>query len=154
MPLEIHTFTAKKEENMMDRVFHARITAGQYLFLLLPTALVIYGFLTRNWFISLLCMLLLVLVIEELIHTTYTLTADGQLLIGRGRFHRQKSYALADITEVERAKAMMLGRLAVTHYVLLRFSNGKCEALLPTDEEGFVQALMKRRKGADKEEEE
>ena len=72
----------------MDRVFHARITAGQYLFLLLPTVLVIYGFLTRNWFISLLCMVMLVLVIEELIHTTYTLTADGQLLIGRGRTGR------------------------------------------------------------------
>lgn len=143
----------------MDRTFHARITIGQYLFLLLPTALLIYGFLTRNWFISLLCMLILVLAIEELIHTTYTLTADGRLLIGRGRFHRLKSYALADITGVERTKAMMLGRLAITHYVLLSFSNGRCEALLPTDEEGFVEALMKRKAeakkiGKEKEEEE
>lgn len=128
----------------MDRIFHARIAAGQYAALVLFGGLLVYCLWVKYVGIALLWCILLLYFIEKLIHTTYTLTADGRLVLYFGRFVRQREIALADVASVERVQATMLGRLAVRHYVLVRLRNGKCEALLPVNEEEFVRALEKR----------
>ena len=52
---------------------------------------------------AVLFMLLLVIAIERLIHTTYTLTTDDKLLLFYGRFSRSEEISLKDIISVERA---------------------------------------------------
>ena len=72
----------------MNRIFHARIAVGQYLFIILAGAMAVYGLWEKNILIAVLFMLLLVVSIEKLIHTTYTVTADNRLLLFFGRFSR------------------------------------------------------------------
>ena len=117
----------------MNRIFHARIAVGQYLFLVLATIMAI------------LFMLLLIIAIERLIHTTYTLTTDGRLLLFYGRFSRSEEILLKDIISVERASSMKIGRFAVMSYVLVKYgTKGKCAVLLPVKEDLFIKTLTNR----------
>lgn len=125
----------------MNRIFHARIAAGQYLFIILAGAMAVYGLWEKNILIAVLFMLLLVVSIEKLIHTTYTVTADNRLLLLFGRFSRGREILLKDITSVERTSSMRIGRFAVMRYVLVRYGEGKCVALLPVKEEEFIRLL-------------
>ena len=53
----------------MNRIFHARIAVGQYLFIILAGAMAVYGLWEKNILIAVLFMLLLVVSIElSLIH--------------------------------------------------------------------------------------
>ena len=92
----------------MNRIFHARIAIGQYLFLVLTTIIVIYAMWMQHAVMAVLFMLLLVIAIERLIHTTYTLTTDDRLLLFYGRFSRSEEISLKDIISVERASSMKI----------------------------------------------
>lgn len=129
----------------MNRIFHARILMGHYLSLVLFTVLGLYGFLERNALWALAGMLLLVLLIERLIHTTYTLTAQGSLVIDRGRFSKQKSIPLTEIHGVEQTSSMRIGGRSLMHCVVLTYGNNCHEALIPVNEEEFISQLQKRR---------
>ena len=129
----------------MNRIFHARIAAGQYLFLLIATAVIIHEMWMKHAVLTITFMLLLIIAIERLIHTTYTLTADGRLILYFGRFTRSKEIPLKDITSVERASSMKIGRFAVMRYVLVRYgTKGKCAVLLPVKEDMFIKTLTER----------
>lgn len=128
----------------MNRIFHARIAAGQYLFIILAGAIAVYGLWEKNILIAILFMLLLVVSIEKLIHTTYTITPDNRLLLFFGRFSRGKEIELKDITAVERASSMQIGNFAIMRYVLIKYGEGKCVALLPVKEEEFIRLLKER----------
>ncbi|WP_294612080.1 PH domain-containing protein [uncultured Bacteroides sp.] len=132
----------------MNRIFHARIAAGQYLFLLIATAVTIHEMWMKHAVLTITFMLLLIIAIERLIHTTYTLTADGRLILYFGRFTRSKEIPLKDITSVERASSMKIGRFAVMRYVLVRYgTKGKCAVLLPVKEDMFIKTLTERLSG-------
>ncbi len=129
---------------MMNRLFHARIVAGQYIALGLMTFITVWGFWHKELLSAVLFMLLLVVCIEKLIHTTYTLTSDGRLLLYRGRFMRSKEILIKEIVLVEQTSSMKIGRWAVMHYVLVRHGAGRCEVVTPVNEEAFIRALKKR----------
>ena len=123
----------------MNRIFHARIAVGQYLFLVLTTIIVIYAMWMQHAVMAILFMLLLI------IHTTYTLTTDGRLLLFYGRFSRSEEILLKDIISVERASSMKIGRFAVMRYVLVKYgTKGKCALLLPVKEDLFIKTLTNR----------
>lgn len=129
----------------MNRIFHARIAVGQYLFLVLATIIVIYAMWMQHAVMAILFMLLLIIAIECLIHTTYTLTTDGRLLLFYGRFSRSEEILLKDIISVERASSMKIGRFAVMRYVLVKYgTKGKCAVLLPVKEDLFIKTLTNR----------
>lgn len=128
----------------MNRVFHARILPAYVLALALFAYLLIHAFWVKSALLALLCMVVLVLVVERIIHTQYTLTADGRLLVDRGRFRRRLELAVTDILLVEQVKAPLFGALLVSHYVLVHYKGGKTVALLPVREEEFVRVLQAR----------
>jgi hypothetical protein len=76
----------------MNRIFHARIAIGQYLFLVLTTIIVIYAMWMQHAVMAILFMLLLVIAIERLIHTTYTLTADDSSSFFMDAFPVRRKY--------------------------------------------------------------
>ena len=125
----------------MNRIFHARIAKAQYLFILLNGFLVAYGLWEKHILTALLFTLVLIVCIERLIHATYTITTDGKLVLSFGRFSRRKEILLKDITSVERASSMRVGRWAVMRYVLVKHGQDKCEVLLPVKEEEFIRLL-------------
>lgn len=131
----------------MNRIFHARIAGGQYLFLVLAATLTVYCLWEKQVIPAVLLMLLLVINIERLIHTTYTVTSDGKLVLSFGRFSRNKEILLRDITLVERACSMRIGKFAVMRYVLIRYGENKCKGLLPVKEEEFIRLLEARMRG-------
>ena len=129
----------------MNRIFHARIAIGQYLFLVLTTIIVIYAMWMQHAVMAVLFMLLLVIAIERLSHTTYTLTTDDRLLLFYGSFSRSEEISLKDIISVERASSMKIGRFAVMRYVLVKYgTRGKCAVLLPVKEDMFIKTLTNR----------
>ena len=129
---------------MMERTFHARVTAGQYLGALLNAFLVGYGLWQKDWLLASVFMLISVVVVEQLVHSAYTLTADGQLVVRRGRFRRVRRVPLPDILLVERTRAPLFGMFAVGHYVLVHCKGGRDLALLPANETDFIRELVKR----------
>ena len=129
----------------MNKIFHARIVVGQFLFLALISGLAIYMLWDKYILPAALFMLWLIVIIEKLIHTTYTVTPDGKLVLSFGRFSRSKEILMKDITSVERASSMQVGRFAVMRYVLVKYGEGKCAVLLPVKEEEFIRLLEERR---------
>lgn len=129
----------------MNRIFHARIAVGQYLFLIMIAALAVFGLWEKHILVAVIAMLWLIVSIERLIHTTYTITPDGKLVLFFGRFSRGKEILLKDIISVERASSMQIGRFAVMRYVLVKYGAGKCLALLPVKEEEFILLINKSR---------
>ena len=60
------------------------------------------------------------------------------------KFDLRLKILLKDITSVERASSMQIGGFAVMRYVLVRYGEGKCAALLPVKEEEFIRLLEQR----------
>ena len=129
----------------MDRIFHAR-TAWYQLLLL-----VVLGF---NTFFFMWCKLvlpalflaiLLLIVIEQIIHTTYTLTADGRLVLYFGRFRRQRVIPLNEIHSIQKARTLSLGRRSIASYLLVEYGNKQYVSLMPVDEDTFLKVLAKRK---------
>jgi len=129
----------------MNRIFHARIAIGQYLFLLLVTGVAIWALWDKHIVLAVLMVILLVLGIEKLIHTTYTLTSDGHLVLYYGRFMKGKTISLQEITEVERVCQMRLFGVGLMRCVLVHHGN-KTEALMPVKEKEFIDEINKKRK--------
>lgn len=125
----------------MNRIFHARVLFAHCLFLFLLTSLLLFAFLEQLGIVTLGLMLLMVLVVERLIHTTYTFTPEGTLKLYYGRFTRSKTVRVRDILSVEKVSSMRIGRFALVRYVLLTLEQGEYVALIPRQEEAFIEYL-------------
>ncbi len=114
------------------------------MFICLAGTITAYSLWEKHILMAVVFMLLLVVSIEKLIHTTYTVTPDGRLLLFFGRFMRGREILLKDVTGVECASSMRFGRFAVMRYLLIRYGEGKCEVVLPVKEDEFVRLLQER----------
>ena len=124
----------------MNRIFHARIVWYQY-FLLVVLGVNAFGFLwCKNIILATLMMLFLIVVIEQIIHTVYTVTADGLLLLNHGRFIRKKTIPIAEITSIRK-----FGSFSVTNYLLIEYGKGKYASVLPVKEKEFIELIEKTR---------
>lgn len=129
----------------MNQTFHARI-AWYQCFLLLVLAVNALGALWCKYFlIAVLMIFMLVVVIEQLIHTLYTITPDGALELYYGRFIRKKVILVSDITAIRKYHSMKFGRFSVTNYLLIEYANGKYVSVMPVKEQEFIELLKNRR---------
>ncbi|NCC10735.1 MAG: ABC transporter [Bacteroidia bacterium] len=130
----------------MNRLFHARIRWYQYALLSLLGA----GFLSAFWYKqgvwAVLLAVLLILVIERIIHTLYTITTDGYLVVYHGRFVREKKISIQEISAVNRSHSMKFGSFSVTHYLLVEYGDGKFISLCPDKEQEFIDCIEKHKK--------
>ncbi len=127
----------------MNRIFHARITLGQYMFLLLVSGMAFWALWDKHIILALVMVIILLLSIEKLIHTTYTITSDGLLVLYYGRFMRGKSIPLIEVTGVEQAHSMSFFGFRLMRCVLVHHA-GKTEALMPLKESEFLDVINKR----------
>ena len=129
----------------MNRIFHARIAWYQYFLLIVLTVNMVGAFWCKIILPGVLLMLLLILVIEQIIHTLYTITTDGILEIYRGRFIRKKIIPISEITAIKKYNSMRVGRFSVTNYILIEYGKDKFASVMPVKEKEFVELIQKKR---------
>ena len=129
----------------MNRVFQAKINIGNYILLILLLLMAIHSMWCVNGILLCLSLLLLVVIIERMIHTTYTITTDGMLIINNGRFSRRKEVPLSDINSIERIRGMRIGGKTISTSLLITCKNGKIFQVSPRNEDDFVKCVQKRR---------
>ena len=76
--------------------------------------------------------------------STYTLTADGKLVVYYGRFYKGKTIPLTDITDVELKRSSGFGGIMPSKYVLIHYEKKNLLSLVPVKPEEFINALVKR----------
>ena len=128
----------------MNRVFHARITCYHLLFLVLVSVCTVYLVWHKQALGALLFSLVLLVLIECVIHTTYTVTAEGLLVIAKGRFYKKRTIPIEEILSIERKRSMTVFNCSVTHFVLIRWGYDKYVALIPVKEKEFIQLIRER----------
>lgn len=128
----------------MNRIFHARIAWYQYFLLVVLTVNVVGALWCKYILPAVLLMLMLIIVIEQIIHTVYTVTPDGTLEISTGRFIRKKVIPVSEITTIKKCHSMKFGRFSVTEYVLIEYGKGKFVSVMPVKEREFAELLEKR----------
>ena len=128
----------------MNRVFHARITWYHLLLLVLVSACTVYLVWHKQALGALLFSLVLLVLIECVIHTTYTVTAEGLLVIAKGRFYKKRTIPIGEILSIERKRSMTVFNCSVTHFVLIRWGYDKYVALIPVKEKEFIQLIRER----------
>lgn len=129
----------------MNRVFQAKINIGNYILLIILLLVAIHSMWCVNGILLCLSLLLLVVIIERMIHTTYTITTDGMLIINNGRFSRRKEVPLSDINSIERIRGMRIGGKTISTSLLITCKNGKIFQVSPRNEDDFVKCVQKRR---------
>ena len=128
----------------MDRIFRARIAFYQYL-LLIVFAATAFVFLWFKYILAAVVLVIfLLIVIEKIIHTTYTLTKDNELVIYRGRFSRKFTLPISQITALRRGHSMKIGSFSVTNYILVEYGENRFVSVMPIKEDEFVQLIDKR----------
>ena len=128
----------------MNRIFHVRIAWYQYFLLVVLTVNVVGALWCKYILPAVLLILMLIVVIEQIIHTVYTVTPDGILEISTGRFIRKKVIPISEITAIRKCHSMKFGRFSVTEYVLIEYGKGKFVSVMPVKEREFVELLEKR----------
>lgn len=130
----------------MDKIFHARIHFSMYLFLVLLTAGTYLSFWHHMGVCAAITLVLLVVVVERIIHTTYTLTGDGRLIVSYGRFSRPRVIPLESLRRIERCRRMRIAGKSLYSYLLLVYGEEKHVAVMPVKEEEFIAEVTRRRK--------
>ena len=134
----------------MNRTFHYRVSLLNYVAIVVVAAAALCMFWHRSAagaVAGFALMMAVVLMVERIVHTAYVFTADGMLIISKGRFSRRVAIRITDIVSVERVRAGVLG----VRYVLIRYGAGREVSVQPAGEEAFVgeitrrQELMERR---------
>lgn len=130
----------------MNRIFHARIAWYQYFLLVVLTVNAVGALWCKYILPAVLLMLMLIVVIEQIIHTVYTVTTDGNLEISRGRFIRKKVIPISEITTIQRYRSMKFGSFSVTNYILIEYGKDKFASVMPVKEREFVELIEKKMK--------
>ena len=129
----------------MNRIFHARIAWYQYFLLVVLTVNMVGALWCKIILPAVLLMLMVIVVIEQIIHTLYTVTPEGMLEVYRGRFIRKKIIPISEITAIRKHNSMRIGRFSVTDYILIEYGKDKFASVMPVKEKEFVELIEKRR---------
>lgn len=132
----------------MNRIFHARLPWHTRLLLVMLTAIVLWAFWVKLILPATVTLLLVVVLIERIIHTTYTVTTDGQLLIYHGRFSPTREIALTDIRRIEKVRSNNFGKWHLADFLVIYYGEEpeKSISLLPDKEMEFVEHIQKIRR--------
>ena len=130
----------------MIRTFHSKIDPVILFGCMLPcTVLAVYFFWIKLALLAAVFMIFMVILVERMIHSSYTLTDDGRLLVYKGRFSRSAVYALNEIASVELHRPSFFFLFKRRDAVLLTLKNGRQVVVTPFPAAEFCHALLKRR---------
>lgn len=123
----------------MNRIFHQRFTVLAKCSILLLAVLCLYCFWCKMAIMGTVVMAVLIVAVERILHTTYTITAD-ELIIYKGRFSKLRRIRLETITQCTKIRTMM----GLSRHLLLHYAVDNMMAVQPENEEDFVREIQKR----------
>jgi hypothetical protein len=129
----------------MNKIYHQRFTLAMKMFITIVTLLAVYLFWFRSMvhaIIGLIVVVFLVLLIDRVVRTTYTITSDGRIIVDRGRFTAKIQFPINEIVKVSHLKT----QFKLSQYILIEYGAGKTVSLQPENEKGFIDELNKRLK--------
>ncbi len=127
----------------MNRIFHVRTPYTQVVFLLLLSILSFYFLWIQSGILAAVVMVLLIIVIERIINSTYTITQEGVLIIYKGRFSKKIEIPIESISHIEKCRSMNFGKFHLVDYILIKYDSKKHMALMPMKEKEFLNELAK-----------
>lgn len=123
----------------MNRIFHHRFTLPAKCSIALFALLAFWLFWQRMSVVALAVVVVVLMMMERVLHGSYTLTAD-RLLIDRGRFARRREIRLCDIVRC----TPMTGIFGLSHYLLIEYGAGRLTTVQLSEEAVFIRELKKR----------
>jgi len=132
----------------MNRQFHAKIQLQSWLLLAAFLFLTGYAAWVKHPVFLCIGLLLMVVLIDRMIHTTYTVTSDS-LLLHTSRYVRDVAVPLSSIQRIDQIRTMRLFGKALSSYLLVTYADEQGEtrqlSLMPKDDDEFVQYIQKKR---------
>lgn len=125
----------------MNKIFHEKMNAGKLCFLFVEIAI----FTWFAWFKmpvpALLFLVAVVYTLEMLLHSTYTVTGDGKLVIYKGRFLRITVISLSEVDRIESNHYSFNAGLRLGSYLLIVLKSGKEVGIRPEKEQEFIEYI-------------
>lgn len=129
----------------MDRTFHSRTRWDQIIYIIILGLLCFYMLWVKQPILGAIIAILLLIIIERVINTTYTIGKNNLLLIKRGRFSKSISINIDDINDIELRRSARFGTISVINYVLITYAKTKHIGITPSNTERFIELIIKRK---------
>ena len=136
----------------MDRVFSSKTEISSYLLLLFALTATIWAMWNKTGLVYAPCLVLVALIVERIIHTRYVVTADGHLVVEKGRLSKNKTLSLQNINRIDQVSRFSIGSMVFGQYLIIVMDNGEQVPVRPKNENDFVTLITKRRREMDLEE--
>ena len=125
----------------MNRTYHSHIGWTSYFVVLFLASQMFYFFWNKEIIIAVLITLLEIFFIEMMIHTAYTITQEGVLVICKGKFFPVQEIPVKEIALIEDASTpFSKRRVRLTYHG--KYRDEKI-TLAPAKREDFVASLLK-----------
>ena len=128
----------------MNRIFHHKITPVAKCAVASFTLFSLWCFWHLQAFSGFVTAILVVLMVERVLHTTYTFMQDDTgnevLCIERGRLSRQRIIRIADIVQITPLQTAF----GASQYLLVKYGPNRLISLQPDDTKAFLAELKTR----------
>lgn len=127
----------------MERTFHQQFTMANKCGITVFSLLAFYLLWQKAALTGLFVAVIVVLMIERMIYTTYTFTVSERsevLRIDRGRFSRPTVIAVNEIVRC----TLMKTAFGLSHYLLIEYGERRMVSVTPDNSEAFIAELKKR----------
>lgn len=127
----------------MERTFHQQFTMANKCGITVFSLLAFYLLWQKAALTGLFVAVIVVLMIERMIYTTYTFTVSERsevLRIDRGRFSRPTVIAVNEIVRC----TLMKTAFGLSHYLLIEYGGRRMVSVTPDNSEAFIAELKKR----------
>lgn len=130
---------------LMNRIFHARVTWYMLLLLILLSGLTFCSLWNKEVLIGGCTLILTIIVIERIIHTAYTVTTDGFLMIDNGRFSQKMQIPLNSIQRIEKCRSVNFGRFHLLEYLLVHYGEGQTISIVPVKADDLIKHIESKK---------
>lgn len=133
---------------MMNRTFHQKFNMQGLVMLLILAAVGLWCFLRHEGLMPLVglgCLLLGAATVDRLVNSSYTFTADGMLIIERGRLGKRLTIPVEQILKATPCR----GTLFVASHIVIEYGIGHVTYAQPQTPEAFIREIKRRQEEYD-----
>lgn len=126
------------------RTYRARLQTGNWILIILMSALTIYLIWEGNGLLIAVSLVFLLIIIERSVHTEYKLS-QTELIIDNGKLSKTIIIPICDIKRIERIRKLRIGHKAIINYLIIVYGDEKTVSVIPQHEEDFINQILKIR---------
>lgn len=126
------------------RTYRARLQTGNWILIILMSALTIYLIWEGNGLLIAASLVFLLIIIERSVHTEYKLS-QTELIIDNGKLSKTIIIPISDIKRIERIRKLRIGHKAIINYLIIVYGDEKTVSVIPQHEEDFINQILKIR---------